>query len=191
MIEEWQRITLPVSVAAMAARLGVRPDAMDAIGIAKAPQDKTWAFPMKDGHGGIIGIRLRSEDGRKWAVTGSKAGLIYGRITDGGTLLICEGPTDTAAAISIGFQAIGRPSCRGTIQPIIDFLANHRRTCPVIVADQGDPGISGAFDLAEKLNRPCRIVLPPAKDLREWVKTGATKQHVMALIESAKWRNMR
>lgn len=55
--------------------LGVDTDALKSIGCAWASPYNAWAFPMKDAKGNVIGIRLRREDGSKFAVKGSKSGL--------------------------------------------------------------------------------------------------------------------
>ena len=55
--------------------LGVAAWSLRSLDIRAATQHRAYAFPMRDGYGEIIGIRLRSNDGRKWAVRGSKNGL--------------------------------------------------------------------------------------------------------------------
>src|SRR6185295_4140079 len=94
-----------------AATLGVKSEALEALGCAWAEPYRAWAFPMRNGDRNVIGIRLRNDAGHKWAVKGSKQGLFSPSYPASQTGFICEGPTDTAAALSIGLWAIGRPSC--------------------------------------------------------------------------------
>ncbi|MEI6148942.1 MAG: hypothetical protein WCS01_07580, partial [bacterium] len=69
------------------------------------------AFPMHDGTGQVCGIRTRNRDGSKRAVTGSRAGVFLPTFHDGAEPVVCEGPTDAAAAMAMEFWPIGRPSC--------------------------------------------------------------------------------
>ena len=71
------------------------------------------AFPMHDGHGDVCGIRTRLADGSKRAVTGSRAGVFLTTVPMDVPAVVCEGPTDAAAALALGFEPIGRPSCAG------------------------------------------------------------------------------
>jgi hypothetical protein len=178
--------------------LGVSALSLLRLGAVWAPQHAAWAFPMRDGEGAIIGIRLRAEDGRKWAVRGSRAGLIYDPDLAGdGALLICEGPTDTAAAMTLKFPAVGRPSCRGQEDLLKRLLRRHRSDVVIVAdndppkADGARPGLAGALALAKTLASPLRIILPCGKDIREWVRKGATRADIEALIGEALWVNVK
>jgi len=147
------------------------------------------AIPMRTAWGEVTGIRYRSlENGSKWAKRGSKDGLFFdpGFIPyDPEELIICEGPTDCAAAMACGFWAVGRSSC-GTGRDLIrDLMKIHRVKRITIIADDDkpkpkpgggtwQPGIDGANRLAQALRCPYRIILPPPgiKDLRDWYKAG-------------------
>ena len=59
----------------LAASLGVTALSLHDIGACWHPAYNAWAFPMRSGTGEIIGIRLRNESGRKWAISGSRQGL--------------------------------------------------------------------------------------------------------------------
>ena len=193
LVERWRRWrdrTTPSQVAHLADSLGVDAEALTRLGAACTPEYGAWAFPMRDAEGHVIGIRLRGDGGRKWAVRGSRSGLFFDPAADGDLWLICEGPTDTAAAMALGFATIGRPSCCGGTDLLKSFFGR-RRTDVVIVADRDGPGLQGAQRLAKDLRRPIRIVTPPVKDMREWVKTGATPAVVTAAVASAAWLNVR
>lgn len=194
----WAATTRMEQLCDHAEALGVWYRALARLGAAWAPQHAAWAFPMRDGEGAIVGIRLRAEDGRKWAVRGSRAGLIYEPVLAGeGPLLICEGPTDTAAALTLKFPAVGRPSCRGQ-EDLLKRLLRSWHGDVVIVADNDPPkvdgkrpGLAGALDLARELAKPLKIILPRGKDIREWVRAGATRTDIEAAVNEARWMNVR
>jgi 5S rRNA maturation endonuclease (ribonuclease M5) len=191
MIAEWQAETAKSEMSVLALSLGVSVEALNRIGACYSRRYGAWAFPMKDGQNNIIGIRLRYADGRKLAVKGSKAGIFYGHFDNPDYVLICEGPTDTAAALTAGFSAIGRPSCRGQEIYILQLLKIHWNAKVAIVADNDLPGIEGANKLAKELKRPVRIIIPPAKDIREWVRTGAGRCEIISACENAAILNLR
>lgn len=149
-----------------------------------------FAFPMSDAEGWPIGVRLRHRHGQwKRAVLGSRAGLFIPKtFSRRGTLYVCEGPTDTAAMLGLGFNAIGRPSCSGQVQQVSQLVQGMVSSPDVvIVADNDAPdergirvGMRGAQRLGEQLRiyaRTVRIITPPAgiKDVRDWVANGARK----------------
>jgi 5S rRNA maturation endonuclease (ribonuclease M5) len=101
-------------------------------------------------------------------------------------VLVCEGPTDTAAALDLDFSAIGRPSCLGGTALITEAVSTRR---VVIVADDDGPGMDGAVRLQKHLENfcpGCQILVPPCKDMREWLRSGATKQDVVDAIGRSK-----
>lgn len=151
-----------------------------------------WAFPMRSWDGRVIGIRLRFEDGLKKAITGSHEGIftpVPGR--PGKRLVICEGPTDTSAALSLGFFAVGRPSCRGAALILVEFIRRGEFSDVVVVSDRDAPGISGAKAFMAMVNVPACVVTPPAKDLREFVRRGGTRQALDGLISCVRWQTKR
>lgn len=134
-----------------------------------------YTFPMQNETGRVVGIRRRMPDGSKLSVKGGREGCFVptgsiGDQTD--VVLVCEGPTDTAAALDAGFPAIGRPSCTGGTKIVCALLKGREA---VIVSDVDGPGRNGAERLAKDLIEnliACRIVLPArGKDLREWHPT--------------------
>lgn len=178
-----------------AASLGVDPMAVDVLGASWSPEHDAWAWPMVDGAGSVCGIRLRS-DTAKWAVKGSKSGLFIPNFEPfkGIDTMICEGPTDTAAALTMGFYAIGRPQCRGFVDMLRETCQRLRIFRVIIVADNDSakvrpdgskfwPGQEGARQLAKELKIPCIIITPNAKDIRSWLKDGATRDDVDYLIK--------
>lgn len=179
--------------------LGVSVQSLDRLGCG-TDGNRTMTFPMYDAKGNIVGILLRGPNG-KLCVKGSKTGIFW---PDGvypaadKLLFITEGPTDCAAMLSMGFDAIGRPSCLGGVEIIREWLSrNHREV--VVMADndlpksrpdgtEWRPGWDGACRLVEQIKRVCRsvrIIKPPRhKDIRDWYRAGATPAAVMALVNN-------
>jgi hypothetical protein len=196
MLRRWGAETRPEQIEAYAAALGVHPLAVETLGACWAAEHGAWAWPMHDGAGTVCGIRLRSDE-HKWAVRGSRQGVFLPAIAvpAGVDVIICEGPTDTAAALTLGFYAIGRPSCRGCVDEV-------RSTCRrlgvrrVVIMSDNDakieriggsafaPGQEGAAALAARLGIPARVVVPRRKDLRAWVAAGVTRADVECLINA-------
>jgi hypothetical protein len=56
------------------------------------------------------------------------------------TTLIVEGPTDTAAAVDLGFNVIGRPACLGCKDMIAEVVSKHGAGTTFIIADNDEPG---------------------------------------------------
>ncbi len=151
---------------------------------------------MSNAHGQVVGIRLRRPDGSKLSVKGGREGLFLPEGIDaGGRLLVCEGPTDTAAVLDFGFPAVGRPSCTGGVRHVVDLVRRLAVPMVVIVADGDAPGRRGAENLASVLTAYCpavRVIAPPAgiKDAREWKRRGATAADVQAAIDTAPVRRL-
>lgn len=185
LMRQWQSETDPGWIRGFAKELGVSSEALSELGCAWASPHRAFAFPMKDGYGNTIGIRLRDQNGRKWAVTGSRAGLFYGKVFKDCTLYIAEGPTDTAAGITIGLNIIGRPSCAGQE----DFIITKSRAAKrmIIISDNDSPGWSGAERLQQMVKKTSLIWAPPAKDLREFVTRGGNKSMIEQLTSSLCW----
>ena len=184
----WVADTDARDLARLAAQLYVDSAALKALGAAWAPPHRAWAFPMRNAAGGIVGIRLRAEDGRKWAVRGGHEGLFIPDMPADPVLAVCEGPTDTAAALTIGLHAIGRPSCTGAVAHTVGFVRRGRYGRVILVADRDRPGREGAHRLGEELPIPYAVVLPPTKDLRAWVARGAKREAFETIVRHAVWR---
>ena len=102
-------------VAMLGRSLGVTAASLNRLGVGW--DGKAFCFPMSDERMRIIGIRRRLGNGRKLCVTGSRNGLfIPSGLSNDKPLMVCEGPTDTAAALDLGFEAVGRPNCDSKIE---------------------------------------------------------------------------
>ena len=171
-----------------AVELGVNMDALERLQPGRDSFHKAVGFPMRDADGKVVGIRLRNSNGDKWAVSGSHDGLFFDpslTLDEDRELVICEGPTDTAAAYTLGLPAVGRSSC-GTGVELLKALCCRLKVRLVTIVSDADspkykpdgslwrPGIEGAMALGSKLGRLHRVIVPPKKDLREWVGSGCT-----------------
>lgn len=156
------------------------------------------SWPARDHRGTVVGIVRRYDDGSKKSYPGGSTGLFYGREwrDAGGPVLIVEGGSDTAAAITAGLSAIGRPSNTGGAERIRAMLgtvrAHSRRAivigeadskpekrgqmpgCPVDCEGCGVcwPGKAGAILVATQLG--CQWVMVPegSKDFRDALNKG-------------------
>lgn len=199
-IQDWEANTKTEWVEKLGAELGVSYQSLKDMGVAWSRNHKAWGWPMCNGAGDIVGIRLRSVDGSKWSVTGGREGVFMPRIPAHKTLWLPEGPTDTAALLTLGLFAIGRPNNRGGAAHLDAIIGRHNITRAVILADTDsdkmrpngttfNPGADGALALSENLSIPTCILLLPCKDSREFVKCGGTKELLETLASQLVWRN--
>ena len=154
---------------------------------------------MKNGAGNIVGIRLRKADGFKWAVTGSRQGIFIPNSDPQKIAYLPEGPTDTAAMLTMGLFAIGRPSCNSGNEYIKEALKRLHISRVVVVADNDEikagnrrPGLEGAIKLKRFLGLPSVIWMPPSpiKDVREFLGKGGTKQMIESEIKNKVWSRL-
>jgi 5S rRNA maturation endonuclease (ribonuclease M5) len=174
---------------ALVADLGITEQSLKRMFVGWAGAHNGATFPMFRHRRRVIGIRIRTMTGKKFAVKGSRQGLFLPRGWNDNPkkgVLVCEGPTDTAAVLDLDFSAIGRPSCLGGTALITEAVSTRR---VVIVADDDGPGMDGAVRLQKHLENfcpGCQILVPPCKDMREWLRSGATKQDVVDAIGRSK-----
>jgi hypothetical protein len=187
----------PIRLGRLADALGLSRDSLNRLGIGWAADHRAWAFPMSNLVGNVLGIRLRHENGRKFAVRGGKEGLFMpADLAHGGELLITEGPTDCAAVLDLGFAAIGRPSCTGGVSLVVALVHSLKPSRVVIVSDADEPGQLGAAGLAAALGAhvaELRIIYPPdsIKDMRAWKQRGATAADLRSAIDAAAVQRLR
>lgn len=203
MIERWAGETSINDFEAQAELLGVSPESLASLNMVYATEHRAWAFPMCDGYGEMIGIRLRSNYGYKWAVKGSRSGIFMPEnlgTTVPTLAYLVEGPTSTAAALTMGLPAIGRPQNNAGGDLILTALRRLKINKVVIVADNDDkppseihpqglrPGLNGAVKLAKEL-RGIRSIIwtPPTKDIRDFLKAGGTRQAIESEIKNLVW----
>jgi phage/plasmid primase-like uncharacterized protein len=171
----------------LAKRLGVVPESLRQLQVGWCASRCMTTWPMRDGIGNIIGLRLRDPNtGAKRSVHGSAAGLFYdpelANIESGSRVWIAEGASDTAALLSIGIDAVGIPSAKSGDDLLLELC---RRILPgeiVIMADGDIAGIESARLLRSELVivAGVRIIQPPngIKDAREWINRGANRDEL-------------
>lgn len=146
----------------LARTLGLPVEALRRLGIGHTWG--AWTFPERNGEGDLVGVALRYPDGRKRCVAGSRRGLtipagLTGRPED--VLYIAEGASDTAALISVGVEAIGRPAARSSPAMDVwvkDYVRRTKRQKIVVVADRDFAGQQGASRLAFELRDAWKFI---------------------------------
>lgn len=102
-------------------------------------------------------------------------------------IIVVEGATDVAAAMDLGFIAIGRPSAEGGLQILSKMPLSGKEIWIIGENDAGAgrAGMEKTFAiLAGMSDKICRIMPPEGvKDLREWLRCGLTQKQ---LLEYAK-----
>lgn len=186
LMREWLATTSPAALEEFAGSLGVSPASLTAVGAAWAAPHSAWAFPMCDSYGNVVGIRLRNERG-KFAVRGSRQGLFLASVPAQKTLFVCEGPTDTAAAVDLGLFVVGRPNCCCGGLEIRVFARRHQCSRVVVISDNDKPGLDGARKVGGELKLPFAIYVPPAKDIREFVRLGGTRVMIENTLNNTVW----
>jgi hypothetical protein len=195
--EEATRWTVehPKAFERFARDLGLSAASLTRLRVGHSPRRRAWMFPMTTVAGEICGIRLRLSNGRKLSVRGGREGLFLPTdIEPGGRILIAEGPTDTAAALDLGQSAVGRPNCRCGVGLLVEMVGSLKPEEVVVASDADEPGRKGAESLASKLLAfcPVRIFTPGGgcKDLRAWLRTGATAIDLASVIAKAPVRRL-
>lgn len=195
----FQTTVNPTALEELSRSLGVQSESLDRLGIGWSAGHGAWSFPMTDGNGNVLGIRLRRPNGFKFAVTGGREGLFVPVGLENsahGLLLVCEGPTDVAALLDMGFTAVvGRPNCAGGTRLLVELVMKRKRPDVVVVADADGPGQRGAANLASMLVAyapTVRIIRPPKgiKDARVWLQAGGRHDDVLRTIEAAPARRL-
>lgn len=182
---EYERRLTPDKLASVSQSLGISTESLKRLRIGW--DGDAYTFPMRDSDGRVIGLRRRFPDGFKCAMRGSKSGLFVPVDLAGDRrLLVCEGTTDTAAALDLGFDAVGRPNCNSRIA--MTARAARGRTEIVVVADADDVGERGAMKLADALvlHFSCvKVIVPPdgVKDLRAWLQGGLRSERLQGVID--------
>lgn len=178
----------------LARDLGVSADSLRRLGIGWTAG--AWTFPMSDANRQVIGIALRRLDGSKFAITGSHVGLfVPSGLVEDERLFVCEGQTDTATILDLGFQAFGRAGARVGSRMVCDLAG---QLCPsdvVVMGDGDQAGREGAEPLGSALafaRLATRVIYPPdgIKDAREWRKQGAQREDILAAVEGTAVRQV-
>jgi 5S rRNA maturation endonuclease (ribonuclease M5) len=98
-------------------------------------------------------------------------------------VLICEGESDTWAALSAGFAAVGSPGARSFKEAWVEsfraFVDVDGRSRVILALDVDKAGTEGARIIAGLFRKaglpvPLKLAIPAGKDLSEYMKGGAT-----------------
>jgi hypothetical protein len=176
----------------LAAMLGVNSDTLRRLQLGYVPETEDeaehWLFPEKDAGDKVIGLLRRYANGKKRRMAGGRCGLIFDLpevVTESVAteLLVVEGPSDVAAALTMNLLAVGRRNNMGGTE-LLAPLIRQKVTEGVVVVILGEndrkakgmwPGRDGAVHVATLLakltGRRIAWCMPPEgiKDLREWL----------------------
>jgi hypothetical protein len=188
MMKDFSSKTWPNMQEAFAKSLGVSVASLVAVGCAWAVGYGAWAFPMWDSRDNMIGIRLRSTNGKKWSITGSRQGIFIPMSATQETVWLVEGPTDVAAGLTLGLFCLGRPSCLGGNELISEIIKGLGCRRAIVVSDNDGPGVNGALKLSKELPILNCIFVPPAKDIRQFVNLGGTRAIVDSIVNGMVWQ---
>ena len=112
----------------LATMLGVDADALRRLGVGWFGVTRGWSFPERDANGKVIGINRRLVDGQKRREAGGQSGLTFDpdgwlqSSVDSVHVYLVEGGSDTAAMLSMGLSAVGRPSNLGGVELLAKLL---------------------------------------------------------------------
>lgn len=173
------------TVAQLADVLKVGTETLYFLEVGYSKEHKAWGFPMKNAHAKIIGVRLRNDAGKKWAIRGSRQGLFIPKDLHDSTMMICEGATDTAAALTLGYFAIGRASCECGGDMIKEFITLRKIKRVILIPDNDEAGLRGVEKL--KLDVPFVQWIPPKKDLRSFLHAGGTREILESSLKDLVW----
>lgn len=167
--QSFSRADAPLRRQELATSLGVAATALERllVGPWGLKLSLHWLFPERDGKGHVIGLNRRYQDGRKVAWSGSQRGLLYcdqWQEIEGPVFLV-EGPSDTAALLSLGLCAVGRPNNLGGVEYLIELLADLPNKRDVIVLGENDRKLHEALsDNAKQRHKPdcegCSVCWP-------------------------------
>ena len=166
--------------AELASELGVSSESLEQLRVGRSGE--MWTFPEREGSGRIIGIATRAPNGEKKCVYRSSRGITapanLRELPD--PVLVVEGASDTAALLTLGLTAVGRPSAGQGAKHLATMLRG-RETLVIGENDQKNlvkwPGRDGARKVARELSRlwgqSVAWSLPPDtfKDVRTWLET--------------------
>ena len=147
----------------LARELGVGAEALRALDVRWDRGARAAAFPMRNARGLVTGIRYRElGTGRKWSMRGSHDGLFLPRDGGGGEgpLVVCEGASDTAAALTLGWRGVGRSSCQCGGRLLADYILAEGVHEVAIFADNDPAGRHGATALKKILEDALMFRMP-------------------------------
>jgi hypothetical protein len=177
--------------------LGVTEDSLRRLLVGWDEREICSTWPEWDGWGRVVGLLRRYPRGRKWVRPGDRCGIFVP--TDlpdslaGEALVVTEGGSDCAAALSMGLWAIGRHASLsgGTETKRVLLWTKPAQVIVISDNDASGTGRTGAELIARQIRgvaREVAIVAPPQqfKDLREWYRAGARASDITRRLEIGK-----
>ena len=179
--------------------LGLGTEPLKAMQVGWDGSQSCHTFPMRNDAGDAVGIRTRHQDGKR-SVSGSDGhGLFFvPSMLESQYLIVCEGPTDTAAIIDAGFKSVvGKPSCKLGDGYVVGIVRKLKPRGVLLIPDRDPPGLEGFSILANEILRVMpfesldSLVPPtPLNDVRTWLQKN--RDHlggrIAAKIEDIKQR---
>jgi hypothetical protein len=195
--QRFERAITTDQIAAVSTELGVSVESLRRLRIGWCQEHDAPAFPMWQ-RGTICGIRIWKH-GAKFCLLDSQNGFFIPRgfSSDLDVVYIVEGPTDTAALLDMGLDAIGKPNVNACTNELISWLLEHRPGLAVFVGENDNPDARGVVAGIDKTKEQCSrataaglstaFVLPPrGKDVREWkTRYGGTRDMLELLVRNA------
>jgi len=164
---------------------GLKPKSLLRLGIGF--DGEYYTFPVRNENFDIVGIQRQNQE-RKLMVKGSKIGVflptnhkLYRE-----PLVITEGTSDTAAALDLGLNAVGRLN-NSSGNKIIMNLCDVSIVIIMSDNDENRAGQNGAYTLGNALKgigKRVKVIIPPYKDLRKWSnKESLNKEMLLSYFE--------
>jgi len=183
------------NISKFAKQKGLTVDALQTIHATEVDKgsDLEICFPMVNVTGKQVGYRRRLADGSVRTNKGGRLGLFIPKTFDKTKKLvhICEGETDTAAAVMVGLtNPIGTP---GTGKCIADIttIVKAMKAKAVVFPDNDKPGKAGGMRLAYTLAAEgvkVKVCEVPGNDLREAITAKKlTLEALQKLIDGTKY----
>lgn len=154
----------------LANALRISPVALLLLGVGYSEKKRCWMFPMYNEKRHMIGLKCRNLKGNKWCFKGSRLGVYMSRVFNPHQMiLVCEGESDTAACLGLGYNAIGRASAQTCMKIIPELVKNNQHIYVFADRDEDGLGLRSSERLIEHIGRGTIIYNKEYKDVREWV----------------------
>ena len=143
-----------------------------------------YVVPMRNGDGVIVGLQWHYTDGRSKRTWKNARGGLYYPLAQPSShpIIVCEGASDTAYALDLGYAAVGRYSALACIEEQAKYVIARGNDPVVIIADRDGPGRAGANRLAPMIGRRAAVITPPKGDLRSWAPTKAQLEAIIGSL---------
>lgn len=171
------RVVRSAHLIRLAWKLGVSVMSLERLTVGWEPTLGVYTFPMRSEQGHVVGLQYRAWSGDKWSLKGSHLGLFlpddWRTFTK--VLFVVEGASDTAALLTAGFPAIGRPSCYTGVGEVLEIVKQLDPALVCLIGDSDPVGQDGAVTLAKEIGDVATVVIPfRHKDARQFIMSGVS-----------------